>query len=340
VTGSIDDLPEGLFARPLTEAGAEGGFALSSEARWNQTLADWRFLLRDGEGIGIAEKGGALVGTAILFAYPPSVGWISMVLVTGRWRKRALASRMMRWGIERLQSRRLVPVLDATPAGREVYRRLGFSDGPAITRMEASTAPLAGATGEAEIAPLDIGEVLAVDHDVFGADRNVVLDHLQARVPTLALAARKGGRLVGYGLARDGRVAHQIGPIVAADAGIALALLAAARARLGAGPAFLDVFDGDSDFRHALDRASYRVQRPYTRMALDNLPPSPAGEGRGGGSRRKGSALAGLRRARPPNSRRFRCSRSEARASRAPRAMLRAARRRPSRLHACHHRPR
>ena len=62
-------------------------------------------------------------------------GWISMIIVTAGARHRGIAAQLVLHGIEDLAAQGLVPGLDATPAGREVYARLGFRDTWPITRL-------------------------------------------------------------------------------------------------------------------------------------------------------------------------------------------------------------
>ena len=59
-----------------------------------------------------------------------------MVLVTGRYRRRGLATPLMRRAMDDLAQSRLVPVLDATPDGRAVYRALGFEDSWGFHRLK------------------------------------------------------------------------------------------------------------------------------------------------------------------------------------------------------------
>jgi GNAT superfamily N-acetyltransferase len=254
--------------RPLRVADTAAGFALSAEANWNQTEDDWRFLLEQGEGIGI-EAAGRLVATTIVVDYAPGISWISMVLVTQAQRKRGLATLLLDTAIAQIRARGTVAGLDATPAGREVYRRLGFVDGPELLRFEAPltlSEPIA-----AGIEPLDIQEILDLDRMAFGGERSVVLRELGRRAPGLALGYRREGRLAGFVLGRDGRGAHQIGPIVAEDAAIALALLEAARVR-ALGPVLVDVFAVHAGFVAELRARGWTVQRPYTRMSIGALP--------------------------------------------------------------------
>jgi GNAT superfamily N-acetyltransferase len=260
VTGSSE-------LRALTLADAKAGFALSAEAGWNQTEDDWRFLLRAGEGVGI-DAGGRLVATTIVLKLPPRIAWIGMVLVTPAARKRGLATAMLGWSLDWARQRGLVAALDATPDGREVYRRLGFADGAPIMRMRG---PAAGAAVPGGIERARLDEILPLDETVFGADRGAVLRELAERAPARALMLRRGATVAGYVFGRDGRTAPEIGPLVAADEAAALALLDAAHAGL-AGPALADVFAAQDGFVAGLAARGWREERPYTRMAKGSLP--------------------------------------------------------------------
>ena len=59
-----------------------------------------------------------MVATAALLPYTDSNAWISMVLVAGEYRRRGLATALLRGAMADLTAAKLVPVLDATPDGR------------------------------------------------------------------------------------------------------------------------------------------------------------------------------------------------------------------------------
>jgi GNAT superfamily N-acetyltransferase len=292
VTGSSEAppaLPAGLTARPLAPADAALCFPLSAEAGWNQSEADWRFMLRQGEGIGVAAAG-RLVGSAIALPFAavaphPPVAWISMVLVTPGQRGQGLATWMMRWAIERIAASGAVAVLDATPAGREVYRRLGFADGRQLVRLRAASGARSDHAPSPRVAatPVDVTELIARDRDIAAFDRAPVLRYLAAATPEAALVSRDGGRL-GYALGRPGRNAFHIGPVVAEDAATALDLVAATIASRRGEPILIDAFADQAEFRAALERWGFAVERPYTRMHLGTEP---------GGDRRRSFAAAG-----------------------------------------------
>src|SRR6516165_7013016 len=102
--------------------------ALVAEANWNQTAEDWKVFVERGRVYAAHAPDGRIVATTATLPYGDRFAWISMVLVAGAWRRRGLATRLMHRATDDLAAARLVPVLDATPDGRAVYRNLGYQD--------------------------------------------------------------------------------------------------------------------------------------------------------------------------------------------------------------------
>jgi len=260
---SIEVTETALRADDLDEANA-----LVAEAGWNQNAADWRIFLELGRAFAVKDAGGRLAATAATLPYPSGFGWISMVLVSGPFRRQGIATRLLQRCIGALREAGMVPVLDATPAGREVYRLLGFRDGWAITRWRRSNATQVMKTGVARL--LGAGDwpaVLALDAQAFGCDRGPLLERLRTRSMQFACVVAKDGRLRGFLLGREGRVATQLGPIVAEDEAAAAELAGFACARI-AGPVLLDALDRHRALAHWLAAQGFVDERPYTRMAL------------------------------------------------------------------------
>lgn len=243
----------------LGEDDLEGALALSVEAGWNQVAADWRLMLQMGSGFAVRDAG-RLVATVLALPYPPAFGWLSMVLVHTPYRRLGLATRLVERATAALTGAGLLPVLDATPAGAEVYARMDFRPVENLLRWRG-----AGGAGEAASREPGIAErVHDLDRAAFGADRSAVLADLAGRpAPVGALAA--GGN--GYLLSRAGRTATQLGPIVAEDAATALALLAQGLDAV-AGAVVVDVPEGAMAVAEHLEERGFVPERPFVRLAL------------------------------------------------------------------------
>lgn len=235
---------------------AAAGLVLSTEARWNQNEADWCFFLTNGTVFGVRD-GKHLVATAALLPYSTGNAWISMVLVTERWRRRGIATRLVDACLDAARQRGLTTWLDATPAGATVYGPLGFTPTLQLRRLRLEhSAHEASATCAAS----DIDTFIARDRRAMGFERNALLAEL---------GTRSGSRIVSQGhamaLVRDGRAARQIGPLFADSATDALALVDAI-GRTETGPLLIDAVASQEPFIAGLTSAGWNIERPFQRM--------------------------------------------------------------------------
>ena len=257
------------------------GMALSNAAGWNQVEADWRLFFDHGYGVGISDRDGRLCATTMIIPLGARFAWVSVVLVAERMRRRGLATRLTEWAVRELDARKVVPFLDATPAGREVYLRLGFNDCWWLQRLIAQAPQVGGssqsradtgarATPHGAVRPITDATwslVLAYDAQVFGGDRCAMLGAFRHRVPDAALYVEEAGRVVGFVLARDGRLATQIGPLCADRFDIAIALLSQVLTRIMY-PVCIDLPERHADVRDWLIANGFAVGRPFSRMVL------------------------------------------------------------------------
>jgi len=254
----------------LSMAHVESALALSIEAGWNQTPDDWAFFTECGRTRGIFVDG-ELIATAATLTYGSRLGYVSMILVTPRFRNRGIAKQLLRESVDDLEIRGYRALLDATPAGAVVYRRLGFLDVFPLRRWQGEGYAASGAALRTATLP-NVERLIVQDALAFGADRPFLIRNLLARAGTHALVSD-----VGFVVRRKGNRADQIGPLVAADGPGAQQLLFAAIG-LGAGPVFLDVPDHQQSLGHFLEALGFSVQRPFTRMGrgLSTQPGNPA----------------------------------------------------------------
>jgi GNAT superfamily N-acetyltransferase len=242
----------------LGEAHLGGCFALSRAAGWNQNEADWRLMLQLGHGWGVSLQG-ELVASTLVLPFE-TFAWISMVLVLPAHRRKGYATRLLRVALADLRSRGLTPVLDATPAGRQVYRLEGFRDTWGFKRYALTNAKKAEPSTARSFAADDWKSILELDRRAFGASRERLLRDLARRLPQAALVSDKG-----YVVGREGREALQLGPLVAKDEDAAIRLLSQALQAVEA-PLYVDVVDRAPRLRSWLEAQGFTFQRPFTRM--------------------------------------------------------------------------
>jgi hypothetical protein len=256
--------------RRLTEAHIADCVALSSEAGWNQTIEDWALFLRHGTVLGLLAAHGVTVASGAVLPYPDNFAWISMVLVTASRRHERIGTSILEACCAEVWQRGLLSMLDATPAGERIYHPLGFEGIFNLSRWQGITERRANSpVGFREMAAGDIPSVTAIDAAAFGAKRKFLIESLFHRLPQLAFVSQDNTSFV---LARPGRMATQIGPIVATNEDVADVLLDAALSSVS-GPVFLDLIEGRDILIRHLQRRGFSVQRPFLRMGLNRRAP-------------------------------------------------------------------
>lgn len=252
---------------PLSEA-----LALSTEAGWNQTAADWQRIFRlCGDACYAVRADGRVVTTTSAITFGESLAWIGMVLTTASQRGKGHARTLMQQSLADLRAAGLRCIkLDATDLGRPVYAKLGFIDERPVSRWLRK--PGAGPK-PATPDNVTIGGAIPFDFDreAFGADRSALLTAL-AEEELYTCGS-------GYAMAREGRMARYFGPCVAEDDATAGGLLQAFLARHGEDAALLDLCDEHTAAAAIATAAGFEPIRRLTRMYLGDPAGVPLGSG-------------------------------------------------------------
>jgi GNAT superfamily N-acetyltransferase len=239
---------------------ALAGLALSTEAHWNQSEADWRFFLNQGNVFGVRDNDRHLIASSALLPYSSGNAWISMVLVTASWRRRGLATGLVDACLNAATKLGLTTWLDATPAGIAVYGPLGFMPTLQLLRLrlENSTSQKAGLPQPLSIGNLE--EFVLRDRRAMGFNRSALLREI---------GGRPNSRLLSHGdavaLVRGGRTASHIGPLFADVPDRALALVHEI-ARSETGPVLIDAVSTQEEFIAGLTGSGWTIERPFQRM--------------------------------------------------------------------------
>lgn len=242
-------------------------------SHWNQTPADWDVFASQGAVLVVRDGQGRIVASGAVLPMGESeeggsVAWISMILVTPAERGRGLGRLVFEACLREALAGGHIPMLDATPQGEPLYRQFGFEPLWKLTRWRREAH--AGTVAPAGASAAPTASVLDLDAQALGFTRPDVLAALLARPDSVCLREPEA-----IGLLRSGRVAHHIGPLLAAgdEAGAALLVRLATSV---AGPVLVDVPDARTAMSDVLEAQGFTRQRGFTRMALPqpgrNLP--------------------------------------------------------------------
>ena len=162
--------------------------------------------------------------------------------------------------VRHIQAQGRIAMLDATPAGEALYAKFGFEVLWRLTRWRREARPVTAP----ELPPSrhDLDSLVELDQEALGFSRPALLRALLERPDSRCVRHPQG-----FAIVRSGRVAHHIGPLVAADEAAAIAIVQDAAARC-AGPLLIDVPDERPRLREALLAAGFTPQRGFARMAL------------------------------------------------------------------------
>lgn len=267
-----------MMFREMEWADIPTGLSLCRSAGWNQLSRDWEiFLTLDPEGNRVCvDDDGRVVGTVTTIRYGHHFSWIGMVLVDPAHRRKGIGFGLLEEAIGLLKNESCVK-LDATPAGREVYIKLGFKDECELTRMSASAFNVEHLFSSPTVTVLsadNLDSLRSFDMAVFGADRMALLSWMLDGAPELAFKVVDGDHVKGYCLGRAGYQYTHIGPVVADSIDVAKGLVSAALKHCGNNPVILDVphhhESPHESWQGWLGSVGFSALRPFIRMYRGN----------------------------------------------------------------------
>lgn len=243
------------------------GLRLSQQAGWNQTESDWlRFMNLEPEGCFVAELDGYSVGTTTTCIFS-QVAWIAMVLVDVNARGKGVGTTLLKHAVEFLQRQEEVKTirLDATPAGRHIYEKLGFVPEYNLSRYEGIARWLGAGPHAGNVTAECLLSIIEFDKQITGTDRGKMLTKLFTEYPENFRAYSTGGKIEGFITMRPGANAVQIGPCIATtDAGTIL--LYDALSRAAPKPVFIDIPTDNIEAVKIAESSGLKIQRHFTRM--------------------------------------------------------------------------
>ena len=244
----------------LSVENLDQALGLSTEAGWNQTQEDWEMIVSH-PGLHLAAwNGSELIGTTCCLDFQ-NCTWVAMVLVDSKYRRQGIASYMIERVFEKYPHRSLA--LDATQIGSKVYERLGFRTGEVINRWiysgENNNRNKYHAT---TIPPQTIDKIINLDRKIMHADRSAIFLNIARRKNSFHYINPITNAFV---LARAGRLAFQIGPLIAQNSASAIDLLLKTIKCVKYFSIYVDAPER-KDWNALLKEQNFTIQRSFIRM--------------------------------------------------------------------------
>jgi GNAT superfamily N-acetyltransferase len=255
--------------RTMIPADIPAGLSLCRHAGWNQLARDWELFLKlNPKGCRVAlDIAGNVIGTVTTLPYQHHFTWVGMVLVDPDHRREGIGTQLLVEALAIARHDHTVK-LDATPAGREVYLKLDFVDEYPITRMRLAR-PVSQNMTTFPCRPIETAgfpEILKLDREVFGADRQLILESIFEAAPQLAFLVEEEGNLKGYCFGRPGYNFFHLGPVIASDSRDAFSLLSTVLQRNRGKELIIDVLQHHTEFIEGASSLGFVEQRPLIRM--------------------------------------------------------------------------
>ncbi|MEO5597679.1 MAG: GNAT family N-acetyltransferase [Novosphingobium sp.] len=215
-----------LQAEELDEA-----LGLSIALGWPYRLEDWQFAHALGEGLALRHDG-RLIGTGMRWNYGPKFATVGMIIVDAAYRGQSLGSRLMDGLLDGAGDRTVI--LNSTLDGMELYRRRGFKSVGTTCQHQGIAKPVQAPTAAFRIERATDAiwpALIELDEGAAGVPRARLLRAL-AETGVASVLLGEDGTAQGYAVCREFGRGHVIGPVVAADAEQAAALIAHAMSDL------------------------------------------------------------------------------------------------------------
>jgi GNAT superfamily N-acetyltransferase len=214
-----------IALRPMTGAARdlESALQLSQAAGWAYRLEDWRIAQVLGQGV-LAEENGQVIGSALCWSYGDAFATCGSIIVAPAMQGRGLG-RALLTGLLELTGDRAV-MLNSTAEGARLYQSFGFE---AVGSVHQHLAQTSANHPQATAAPVriaradDLEALLQMDLRASGADRRRMIGEL-TQTGAVAVVER-AGRPQAYAICRPFGLGQVIGPVVAAEAADAMALI-------------------------------------------------------------------------------------------------------------------
>jgi hypothetical protein len=231
--------------------------SLSESIHWPHTLEDWQTALASGIVFGHRDNSGKILSSSGVFCYGDELASLGVVIVRPEARRRGLGRHAVLRSLDQAGARPVILV--ATPDGEPIYKQLGFMTVESVNNLIASRGVSLHGGLVRTMKDADLPVAIALDREVFGADRRILLENRWKQATAGAILPDRSG--FAFRVPQRDRIV--IGPIIARDDSDAMELIAML-SQGHSGPVRIDMPAVHAELVARLTAAGFevRAQRP------------------------------------------------------------------------------
>jgi GNAT superfamily N-acetyltransferase len=227
--------------RPMRPGELELVLEWARQEGWNPGLDDsLAFNDADPSGFFVGALGEVPVGSISVVKYGEAFAFLGLFMVHPDFRGKGYGKAIWDAGIASAEGRSIG--LDGVPAQQDNYRKVGFEEAYKTVRYGGTISSVPPSTLVANPVSGKLDGLLRYDATVFSAPRPAfVASWCVGRKHRRTAVVRKNGKIRGYGTIRRCYEGYKIGPLFAAEADSAAALLAELVPEAKGAPVFIDI---------------------------------------------------------------------------------------------------
>ncbi len=254
--------------------------ALSDQAGWEHTPADWHTLLKSGSAFGHRNESGRAISSCVLTAFGNTMTALGMLIVCEENRRLGLAKDLMRHAIKSANPDAHPLILCSGKSVEGFYESFGFKTVERLSKLEAGPNILVPDSGfsskidsrswSAEI----LKRVVGLDAQVHACDRSTLLTIRAEQAASKTVLLKQGTEtLLGYGFGILQGKQLLIGPVIAFNRFTAQEIVRQL-IKDHSGSVRIDVMDQRQDLKEVLLEAGFvEVERqPIMLLGATELP--------------------------------------------------------------------
>lgn len=217
---TLDD----LIIRDMLTSDVPQLHQLSVSIGWPHRASDWHLALQAGEGLVVQDEIGRIHGSVMSFGMSQGKFSLGMVIMAPRLRDPGIFNALVQGALDRSNGDAIF--LNACKKDLAAFFANGAYWTSHVHKYEGIAVAAKGVTQRTRLAaPEDYSEIIAIESDLYGANRAKIMLSLLKASKTRVIFRR--GRIDSFALARPFGRGYAIGPIVARSEHDAISLTAA-----------------------------------------------------------------------------------------------------------------